>query len=82
MKVRNVLIPSFAFLRSVQLGSEVPPPVWHMEPVRSSTSMMSSGFAVHGEQAVAVAFTFSFLIPRMRAKSRSTSEDACTRTAL
>ena len=75
-------MPSFAFLRSVQLGSVVPPPVWHIEPVRSRTSMTSSGLAVHGEQAVAVAFTLRLLIPRIRAKSRLTSEVAWTFTAL
>ncbi len=82
MNWRKVLIPSFAFLRSVQAGSDVPPPVWHMEPVRSRTSMMSRGFDEHGEHAVALAFTLSFEMPRMRAKSIPTSVDAFTFTAL
>ena len=78
MKLRNVLIPFFALFRSVQARSFDPSLNWHMEPVRSRTSMMSSGLAVHGEQAVAVALTVSFLIPRMRAKTVGTSEVAWT----
>ena len=82
MNPRKVLMPSFAFLRSVQFGSFDPLLNWHMEPVRSRTSMMSSGLAVHGEHAVAVARTVSLSIPRMRAKTVGTSEVARTLSAL
>ena len=75
-------MPSFAFFRSVQFGSFDPLLYWHMEPVRSRTSMMSSGLAEHGEQAVAVARTVSLSIPRMRAKTVGTSDVARTRSAL
>ena len=44
--------PCFALFRSVQLGSLAPLDVWHIEPVRSSTSMMSSGRIAQGAQAV------------------------------
>ncbi len=57
------LMPLRALLRSVQFGSFWPGPNWHMEPVRSSTIMRSSGLTLHGEHAVAVAFTVSSVIP-------------------
>ena len=82
MNWRNVLMPSFAFPRSVQAGSAVPPPVWHIEPVRSSTSMMSSGLALHGEHAVALARTLSLSIPRIFPKTVATFEVALTFKAL
>ena len=47
---------------------------WHMEPVRSSTSMMSSGFTEHGEQAVAVAFTVNESTPMTFANTVFTTE--------
>ncbi len=56
-------MPSFALFRSVQLGSLVPSENWHIEPVRSSTIMMSSGTASHGEHADAVALTWIDLMP-------------------
>ena len=71
---RKVLIPSRALLRSVQAGSFPPPENWHMEPVRSSTIMMSSGFTEHGEQAVAVAWTVNELTPSSLAKIVFTSD--------
>ena len=37
-------MPSRALLRSVHAGSLPPECVWHIEPVRSSTSITSSGF--------------------------------------
>src|SRR6185295_9500774 len=62
----NVRIPARALFKSVQLGSFWPGPNWHIEPVRSSTTMMSSGFTEHGAHAVAVALTVSSVIPMIR----------------
>ena len=42
-----------------------------IDPVRSSTTMMSSGFAPHGWQAVALAPTFIEVMPKTRAKAVS-----------
>ena len=42
-----------------------------IDPVRSSTTMMSSGFAPQGWQAVALAPTVIELMPKTRAKAVS-----------
>ena len=53
---------------SVQAGSGWPAEFVHIEPVRSSTSITSSGFSPHGEQAVAEACTVIVGTPRSFAK--------------
>ena len=68
MKLRNVVIPLRAFCMSVQVGSALPAESVHIEPVRSRTSMMSSGFSPHGEQAVAEACTVIVGTPSSFAK--------------
>src|SRR6185312_12708912 len=65
---RKVLMPAWAFFRSVQFVSVPPELFWHIEPVRSRTSMMSSGLMPHGEHAVAFTFTSTVLIPNRRMK--------------
>ena len=52
----------------------VPLESWHIEPVRSNTSMMSSGFTEHGEHAVARAFTVNESTPTIFAKTVLTFE--------
>ena len=74
MSLRNVLIPSRALFRSVHAGSFEPFENWHMEPVRSSTSMMSRGLTEQGEQAVAVALTVNELTPITFANTVLTTE--------
>ena len=76
------MIPSRAFRRSVQAGSFVPFENWHIEPVRSNTSMMSSGLTEHGEQAVARAFTFRESMPTIFAKTVLTLDVVSTLMAL
>src|SRR5262245_32903115 len=74
----NVRMPWRAFLRSVQLGSFWPGPNWHIEPVRSSTTMMSSGLMLHGAHAVACAWTVRWLIPTIRPNHVGTFDVAFT----
>ena len=68
MYCTNSSKPFFALFRSVHAGSLVPFENWHIDPVRSRTSMMSSGFDEHGEQAVALALIVNWLMPRTFAK--------------
>ena len=68
-KPRKVFMPSIAFLRSVQFGSLAAVGLRHIEPVRSSTIMMSSGFTPQGEQAVERAVTLNVSIPSRPAKN-------------
>src|SRR4051794_6003626 len=82
MKRRNVFMPSRALFRSVQAGSGRPEWSQHIDPVRSSTSMMSSGRVEHGEQAVALAETLIESIPTTRAKNVFTWASCRTVTAL
>ena len=44
----------------------------HIDPVRSSTIMMSRGFTEHGKQAVAFAETVSESTPTIRPKNVGT----------
>ena len=70
-------------LTALSMSRHMPPDCTsHIEPVRSSTIMMSSGFAEHGEQAVAVACTSKESMPMIRAKNVFTLEFAVTLTAL
>jgi hypothetical protein len=80
-KPRNVRMPSWAFLRSVQLGSSRPQWSWHIEPVRSRTSMRSSGFTPQGEHAVDFTLRLNLSIPRTPAKSVSICARSVTTTA-
>src|SRR3954447_8577160 len=82
MNWRNVFMPSRAFLRSVHAGSGLPEWSQHIEPVRSSTSMMSSGRVSQGEHAVARAVTLIESTPTTRAKNVETSACSDTVTAL
>ena len=80
MRFRNVVIPLRAFARSTQ------PFGWslssvHIEPVRSSTIMMSSGFEPHGEHAVDFACTVNDLTPSTLANTVFTVADSETVTA-
>ena len=54
----------------------------HIEPVRSSTSITSSGFSPHGEQAVAEACTVKLGTPSTFAKVVLTTPVSLTTTAL
>ena len=73
--------PALAFWRSVQAGSLVPFENWHIEPVRSRTSMMSSGFDEQGMQAVAFALIVKWSIPSTLAKIVGTIVVCSTTTA-
>src|ERR1035437_8713031 len=53
----------------------------HIEPVRSTTTMMSSGLTPQYEQAVALALTLNELIPSTRAKNVGTFADSSATTA-
>jgi hypothetical protein len=75
-------MPSFALFRSVQAGSLRPWPSWHIEPVRSSTIMMSSGLTPHGEHAVAFAVIRNESIPKRPAKNVFVGAFSITTTAL
>ena len=75
------MIPVFALFRSKQLGSFAPELFWHIEPVRSSTSMMSSGLTPHGEHAVERTWTLSVLMPKKRTKNVLTWPVSWTLTA-
>src|SRR5262245_46404137 len=70
-----------ALFSSVQVGSFCPLEVWHIEPVRSRTSMMSSGLEEHGEQAVALALIVKWSIPSTLAKIVGTTVVCSTWTA-
>src|SRR6476620_6732035 len=59
----RVWTPSFALSRSVH--SPLGPVGVHIDPVRSTTSMMSTGADEHGWQAVATPLTSKWLKPRM-----------------
>ena len=60
---------------SVQVGASLDPSdFWHIEPVRSSTSMMSRGLTEHGEHAVAVALTVKESTPISLAKIVCTTD--------
>ncbi len=73
--------PFCALFRSVHAGSFVPFENWHIDPVRSRTSMMSSGFDEHGEQAVAFALIVKWSIPSTLAKMVGTTVVCSTCTA-
>src|SRR5581483_5054357 len=75
-------IPSLALFRSVQAGSDAPLGVWHIDPVRSSTSITSSGPVPHGEHAFAVALRSILSIPNRLRKVVSIWPDSETLTEL
>ena len=75
-------MPAFALFRSVQLGSSAPELFWHIEPVRSSTSITSTGLVPHGEHAVALTCTLKELNPKTFAKKVGTSAVSLTATVL
>ena len=78
MSLRNVWMPLMALSRSGQLP---PGPLGvHIEPVRSRTSMMSSGVTVHGEHAVAFADTERLLMPMIFPNHVGTLDDELTTT--
>src|SRR5262245_13239965 len=79
MKPRNVWTPVTALVMSRHFPFAL---TSHIEPVRSSTTMMSSGFAEHGEHAVAFASTSIESMPITRAKNVRTLDVALTWTAL
>ena len=62
------MIPFLALFRSVQAGSLLPLWSWHIDPVRSSTIMMSRGCVPHGEQAVERTWMLKLWMPRTREK--------------
>ena len=80
MYCTNSSRPLRALFRSVQAGSFWPLEVWHIDPVRSRTSMMSSGFDEQGEQAVAVALIVNWLMPSTLAKIVGTTVVCLTTT--
>ncbi len=81
MKPRNVFMPLRAFSMSVHAGSWFPFESVHIEPVRSSTSITSSGFWPHGEQAVADACTVKLGTPSSFANVVETVPVSFTTTA-
>src|ERR1039457_2120184 len=78
---RNVFIPPRSLFKSVHAGSGLPFESVHIEPVRSRTSITSSGFSPHGEHAVAVAWTVRFETPNRPPNTIGTSAVARTTTA-
>jgi hypothetical protein len=81
-KPRNVFIPARAFSRSVQAGSLLPSDLRHIDPVRSSTIMMSRGRTPQGEQAVDVTLMLNALMPSTPAKNVFVGAFSATTTAL
>ncbi len=81
-KLRKVLIPAFALFRSVHAGSLAPELSWHIEPVRSSTSITSTGREPHGEHAVALTLILNELNPRTFEKNVGTVAVSLTETEL
>ena len=75
-------MPSRALFRSVQAGSLAPVEVWHIDPVRSSTIITSSGLIPHGEQAVDLALILNESIPSRPAKNVFVGAFSSTTTAL
>ena len=75
-------IPALALFRSVHAGSVLPLLSWHIEPVRSSTSMMSTGFDPHGEHAAAWTCTWNEFTPTIFEKNVGTTAVSSTDTML